>query len=202
MGYEIKYKYHPRKTEGGYDTEVQKDKTIKVGKPFDDTTLDKCAAAIMAQLARRDVWVVDVEVSELVKKQINFKESADGKGIILKNKKFSLSTTAEMVSGVDIIEEPVVPEGMQPHEVVQRPAQTDDLYSNPNRAAPVRRADHHSSDTDQSKVLYQVYFDPEIVYVNEVKNLGLKFTEDKKYPVHKVPISNWSIRRSEDCSHR
>lgn len=186
MGYEIKYYYHPRKEEGGYNTEVQKDKTIKVGKPFDDTTLDKCAAAIMSQLARRDVWVVDVEVSELVKKQINFKESADGKGIILKNKKFSLSQTAEMISGVEIIEEPVIPEGMQPHEVMQRHTQTDDLYSNPNRAVPVRHSDPNAAETDQSKVLYQVFFDPEIIYVNEIKNLGLKFTEDKKYSVHRV----------------
>lgn len=186
MGFEIKYMYHPRKEEGGYNTEVQKDKTIKVGKPFDDTTLDKCAAAIMSQLARRDIWVVDVEVSELVKKQINFKESADGKGIILKNKRFSLSQTAEMISGVEIIEEPVIPEGMQPHEVMQRSTQTDDLYNNPNRAAPVRRSDPNASETDQSKVLYQVHFDPEIVYVNEIRNLGLKFTEDKKYSVHRV----------------
>ena len=139
----------------------------------------------MSQLARRDIWVVDVEVCELVKKNVKFKESADGKGIILKNKRFSLSSTAEMVSGVDIIEETVIPEGMQPHEVIQRPARTESLYSDPNQVAPIQRIDV-AADADPRKVLYQVYFDPEIRYVNEIKNLGLRFTEDRKYSVHKV----------------
>ena len=70
MGYEVKYIYHPRKEDGpGYDAEITEEKTAKVGKPFDDTPLEKCAAAIMAQLARRDVWVVDVEVYELVRRR-------------------------------------------------------------------------------------------------------------------------------------
>jgi hypothetical protein len=185
MGYEVKYTFHPRKEEGGYDTEVKDEKTVKVGKPFDDTPLEKCAAAIMAQLARRDVWVVDVEVCELVKKKISFKEAADGKGIVLKNKRFSLNSTAQMVAE-DIVEEVLpetVPEGMQPHEMMQHRSQSN-LYD-ANAAVPVKRT-NHAEGVDASRVMYQVYFDPEIIYVNEVKNLGLKFTEDRKYPVHKV----------------
>src|SRR5205809_229584 len=91
MGYEILYQFHPRKEDGGYNTELTEEKTVRVGKPFDDTPLEKCAAAIMMQLARRDVWVVDVKVTELVKNEISFKESSDGKGIVLKNRKFKLS---------------------------------------------------------------------------------------------------------------
>jgi hypothetical protein len=207
MGYEIQYTYHPRKEDGpGYDTEVREDKVAKVGKPFDDTPLEKCAAAIMAQLARRDVWVVDVEVNELVKKKISFKESKDGKGIVLKNKKFSLGGTAEMVEEVGEVvpmvqhapnpmvqATPVAPsvaqnvaQNMQPHELAQAEppkSNTDDLYSNPNQTSVRRSVDPRS--IDRTKKLYQVYFEPE-AHTDEARRLKLRFTEDTRYAVHQI----------------
>lgn len=204
MGFEIKYKFHPRKQEGGYDTDKLEEKTAKVGKPFDDTPLEKCAAAIMGQLARRDIWVVDVEVYEVVKKKISFKESNDGKGILLKNKRFSLNSTAQMVAE-DVVDETApqqqalvpqpptqmaipqqLPPGMQPHQLIQRPQQAqmvDTLYANPNAAAIQHLP---PPPINQKRVLYEVYFEPAIVYVPELKKMKLKFTRDKKYPVHEV----------------
>lgn len=199
MGYEVKYTYHPRKEDGpGYDTEVQEEKTVKVGKPFDDTPLEKCAATIMAQLARRDVWVVDVEVCELVKKQISFKESKDGKGIVLKNKRFSLGSTAEMIEEQEEIpvpqvvqthtaqpHTPAMAEGAHPHEMIQPDPQQnpDDLYANPNATMVRRSVDPRS--IDRTKNLYQVYFEPE-AHIDEARRLKLRFTEDTRYPVHQV----------------
>ena len=192
MGYEVKYTYHPRKEDGpGYDTETTEERTAKVGKPFDDSPLEKCAAAIMAQLARRDVWVVDVEVCELIKKQISFKESKDGKGIVLKNKRFSLGSTAEMI---EELEEEVVPppqqqvaapQGLHPHEIVQAlPSQNpDNLYSNPNATMVRRSVDPRS--IDRTKTLYQVYFEPE-AHIDEARRLKLRFEEDTRYAVHQV----------------
>lgn len=207
MGYEVKYIFHPRKEDGsGYDTEVREEKSVKVGKPFDDTSLDKCAAAILAQLARRDVWVVDVEVFELVKKQISFKESADGKGIVLKNKRFSLNSAAQMVQEEEMLPQPVMPmthiltpqvpavpipvapTQAQPHELMQpQPANGDraieNLYANPNATSVRRSVDPRS--IDRSKILYHVYFEP-YMHQAQAKALKLRFTEDTRYPVHAV----------------
>jgi len=208
MGYEIKYTYHPRKEEGpGYNEEITEEKRSKVGKPFDDTPLEKCAAAIMAQLARRDIWVVDVEVFELVKKEITFKESKDGKGIVLKNRRFSLNETAQMVAE-DVVEAPPtppmqmvpvaqapqaqtamipanLPPNVQPHELIRTQQQDpNDLYGNPNKPVTVR----HTVDPrtiDKSKRLYYVYYEP-YLHMAEARSMKLKFTEDTKYPVHAV----------------
>jgi hypothetical protein len=162
MGFEIKYTFHTRKEDGTYITEETKERYQKVGKPFDDTTLDKCAAAILSQLARRDIWVVGVEVYELVKKQISFKEATDGKGIVLKNKKFSLNGVAQAVEEEEI-EEPVK-QSIHPHQQSIHP--------------------HQQRNINTRKTLYEVYFDPAIQYVNEVKKL--KFTRDRKYQVYEI----------------
>lgn len=210
MGYEVKYIYHPKSEEGrGYDTDATQEKTVKVGKPFDDTPLEKCAAAIMAQLARRDIWVVDVEVYELVKKQVSFKESKDGKGIVLKNKRFSLNATAEMVQELDTFvatdPEPAPPQaheaiptpapvatppGAHPHERIQIPTDRpnnnnpEELYSNTGATSVRRSVDPRS--IDRSKKLYHVYFEPGPMYIQQARALKLKLSEDTRYPVHAV----------------
>lgn len=193
MGYEIKYMYHPRKEEGGYNTEVKEEKIVNVGKPFDDTPLEKCAAAIMMQLARRDVWVVDVKVHELVRAEISFKESADGKGIVLKNKKYALGSTAEVLAE-DLVEvsepQPLVVApmqgrvGLQPHEIMaqQQAADLSSLYDG-NRSVPVKKTP--KPQIDQNKRIYYVYFDP-LQWIGEAKKMKLKFTDGRKYPVHAV----------------
>jgi hypothetical protein len=199
MGYEISYVFHPRKEEGGYNTELTEEKTVRVGKPFDDTPLEKCAAAIMMQLARRDIWVVDVKVNELVKNEISFKESSDGKGVILKNRKFTLSNTADVVAG-DLIEEQVhqpmvLPPGMQPHELIAAaaPAQSLDSLYDASRPVPIKRAP--APIVNQNKTLYFVFFDSDaaMIYANEIRQQNLKFSLDRKYPVHQVippPLNN------------
>lgn len=188
MAYEVTYVFHPRKEEGGYDTEKLEEKTISIGKAFEETPLEKLAAGIMLQLARRDVWVIDVKVLELIKKEVSFKESKDGKGIVLKNKRFSLNGSSELVAENLTSEElQVLPPGVQPHEVLlpSRLAQSaDDLYSNPNKSLVKKRTDPRN--IDKHRVLYWVYFEPELIYQTEARNLKLKFTEDRKYPVHAV----------------
>lgn len=99
MGYEIKVKFHPKKKEGfGYDAEKVEEEVKQVGKPFEDTGLEKLAGVVMSQMARRDVMVVDFEIFEFVRRQVSFKEANDGKGIILKNKKFALDQTAQLIA--------------------------------------------------------------------------------------------------------
>ena len=213
MGYEIKYKFHPRKEEGsGYNTDLTEEKLVKVGKPFDDTPLEKVAAAIMSQMARRDIWVVDVEVAELVRKQIAFKECKDGKGIVLKGKKYSFNESAQMVSE-DVIEVtsqmvaqqqamqngyqpheilamqqmPQVPQNMQPHELINNAQMLDDLYNNPNKPVPVKQNPTPTVAINPKKRLYDVYFEPDHPHLMaEAKRLNLKFSRDKRYAVHEI----------------
>ena len=201
MGYEIRVKYHPKKSEGiGYDAEKVEEQVKKVGKPFDDTGLEKLAGAVMAQLARRDVMVVDLEIDELVRKPVSFKEASDGRGIILKNKKFSLDKTASLVAD-DLIETEIgvpveidpesIPAGMQPHELIamqrqSQPDALDALYNKPDARLPVRKANAASRPkVNPNRVVYHAYFEPGI-YVGQAKERRLKFTEGNKYPVHAV----------------
>lgn len=207
MGYEVRYHYHPKKEDGvGYDMDKKEVMTKKVGKSFDDTPLEKLAGAVMSQMARRDVLIFDVEVDEFVRKSINFKETKDGRGIVLKNKRFSFNSTADMVS-CDVHEEvehheeemyphevlkmpqqpKALPQGVQPHEIANQDQMMESLYAaNPNRNVPVRRqALQKKYNINPNKVLYWVYFEPEF-YVNQARAMNLKFTPNKKYPVHHV----------------
>lgn len=131
MGYEVKIVYHPRKESGGYDLERKEEEVVKVGRPFDETSLERLAGVVMSQMARRDVFVLaeETEVIELVRNKISFKECKDGKGIVLKNKKFSFNEAAQMVAEDLGVPDPVqytpqpVHQNFFPHEVqYQQPA--------------------------------------------------------------------------------
>ena len=86
MGFEVVFKYHD-KIENGYDTLENKTFKKKFGDPYEDVPLSKLALFIMGQLARRDIWIVDVEINEFIKKSISFRENKSG--IIIKNNKFT-----------------------------------------------------------------------------------------------------------------
>ncbi len=93
MGYEVNYKYYER-ADRGYNTEEEKDLKAKIGDPFEDVPMEKLAAAIMAQFARRDIMIFDAEIVELTRKVIKFKETKGG--IILKNRKYSFDQGSEL----------------------------------------------------------------------------------------------------------
>ncbi len=108
MGFEVIFSYHER-LEGGYDKENTKTMKKKVGKADDEVATEKLAGTIMAQLARRDIWVVDVEVFEFTKKKLSFKESKDG--LVIGNKKYLFLECGGL--GVqEIVEQP--PEQFKP----------------------------------------------------------------------------------------
>lgn len=85
MGYEIKYSFKEEITKGEYSEEI-KEKKVKVGDAWEEVPLDQVAGKIMAQLARRNILIVDVEIYELKKSKLSYKETDDG--IVIKNKKF------------------------------------------------------------------------------------------------------------------
>jgi len=177
MGYEVTYKYHSKQEDGtGYNSDEVKELIKKVGKAFDDMPIEKLAAVVMSQLARRDIWIIDVEIVEFEKKKISFKESKDGRGVIIKNKKFSLASAAgfieEDLCSEDVEESSVLQvakeeQGLQPHEIVAQ--QKKQVVKN----VPL-----------QGKPQLWLIFDPVPQMLPEIQSQGLRFTIDKKYPVY------------------
>lgn len=188
MGYEITYLFHERKEDGSYDTTNKKELKKKVGTGFDDTPLEKVAASVLSQLSRRDIWVVDVKVFELVKKEINYKESKDGRGIVLKNKKFSFDGSAQLIAD-DVQEaEPEVAAAMktvqtvsfdvkQPVPQLQAISVKQLLADKGGNLAPAL--------VNQKRVLFKIVFEPDARHKVEIEREGYKLTPYKQYGVHR-----------------
>lgn len=174
--YEITYFYYDRKEDGSYDTSEKKELKKKLGAMYDDTPLEKLAAAVLAQLARRDVWVVDASIQEYVKREVSFKESKDGSGIVLKGKKFSLGDTAAIT-----VEEVAIEEA--PRALIQDTEY--DLNSiaipNPRKAGQQNLAP--PPPVNPNRIMYHVIFTPELGQEVELKRF--KLTNGNRYPVHR-----------------
>lgn len=176
MGYEVTYKYYERDEEGGYNKEEIKEIRKKVGDPFEEVPLEKLAAAVMAQLARRDIWVTDVDVYELSRKSISFRETKGG--IVIKNKKFLFDTDSNIVVQ-DMVEAPVqqpMSYTPQQQQLVSAPQQ----QMQPHQMQPHQMQPHNGG---QMRPIDWVVFAPELPMMSEVKQKNLRFTPDKKYPV-------------------
>lgn len=173
MGYEVTYKYHER-TDDGYNRDETKAFKKKVGDPFDDVPLEKLAGAIMLQLARRDIWIVDVEILELSKKIISFKEAKGG--IILKNRKFLFDGS----DSTEIVAQELSQEIQQDYSVnLQKPV----VHPHNNIQNQIREQIPNETKSYTRKPIDYVVFLPEPQQIKEIKEKNLKFTPDKKYPV-------------------
>lgn len=124
----------------------------------------------MAQLARRDIWVVDVSLKELVKREVSFKESKDGFGIVLKGKKFTIQDT----EGVQVEEYddggPVVKDAIR-------------VIENKPALADVNFASVELSPALKQRTLFRIIFRPEVQDVAAAQKY--KLTPEKKYNVHR-----------------
>ncbi len=184
MGYEVKYSYHPREEGGRYKHEEVLTKVVKIGKPFDDTSLETVAASILAQMARRDILVFDVEIAQFVKQTISFKECKDGKGILIKNKKYSFDEAAKLVAS-DWEEEASEPVNTGVNLATRVP---QDVSIKPSTGS----VKVGNIEVNQNRVLEKVTFDP--AYVPSEKILqSLKFTEGRIYSVHKKDGPMWYV---------
>lgn len=184
MGFEVVYYYHERQENGKYNTDERKESKKKIGTPYEDLPLEQLAAVVMAQLARRDIWVVDVDIYEYTKKKVSFKESTDGSGIVIKNKKFSLDKAANMIA------QDIQTEDADQPQVCSTPQVN--LAPPANLARPVTQApalppnNMANRASNMGRVKTWMVFDPEIPLVVEAKNKGLKFTVNKKYPIYQI----------------
>ncbi len=176
MGFEVLYSYH-EKTDAGYNKEETKKLKKRIGDPFEEVPLEKLAAAIMTQYARRDIWVVDVEIFELSKKEVSFREAKNG--IIIKNKKFLWGENSNIV--VEDMEQAPAPQAMVP--IPQQPFQQQMAVAGQSRPA----IQPHNQ--GQLRPVKYMVFMPELQMMPEVKQKGLRFTPDKKYPIFHIQPS-------------
>lgn len=167
MGYEIIFHYKEATEKPGFYSEEIKNKTYKIGKVTEEIGLDVLAGKIMAQLARRNILIVDLEIYEYAKKKISYRETSDG--IVLKNKKFSFDSG--VVTTTDDFEDEVE---VEQQEFKPIPSPSKELA---DKSCPViknlaRRALRHE------------IYEPEPMGDFKAKQKGLKFTMGKKYPIY------------------
>jgi hypothetical protein len=164
MGYEVIFYYKSKDKETGtYKEEESNNFKKRVGDPYEDTPIEKLASVIMKQLARRDVWVEDVEIYEITKKKISFKETKNG--IIIKNKKIILDDNFE----IDIKQE------SDETEVVESRSEI-----------PAQQKSEAGVVKGTTRVLRRMLFAPEPQQQINLLKQGVKLTPDKVYDIYKI----------------
>lgn len=188
MSFEVVYKYYQRLEDNGeYDRENTQTLKKIYGKNQEEYSLDKLAVNIYQQMARRDIWIYDVEIFEFAKKKISFKQNKTD--LIIKNKRFSPKTGMLEDIGVDE-EEPQT--HIAPANILPAPA-AQIVHHQPaieavNLAPPIRSQQNLApSSPKPRRVIKMVVFDP--MSPNERAKFPYKFTPGKKYPVYKERIS-------------
>jgi len=174
MAFEIVFHYYPYSEENNeYDKTNPEKFDKKVGDIFEEVPLEKLASIILTQLARRDVFVFDVEIFELVKKKVSYKQSKNN--ILIKNKKFSLANDTVLVQEVDAN----LLECKKEVACVQPP-----LEQKIHIASPVNTNNAVSSIPLKSlKILKTMIFSPsDLKYL---KGKPWRFTPNKKYNIYK-----------------
>ena len=194
MGFGVEYFYYERREDGTYNTDELKSIRRKVGEPLDDTPLETLASKVLAQLARRDIWVQDVKIYEYKKQEITFKETKGG--IVLKNKKFTLDAISHDLESDDVTPpQPPQPQ-LSPQQLIQM-QKLQEMAAQINAGAPVPTKNgngHQLVPVQQSEGIVvptelvgkvpqrAEIFDPEPDHVRAGLIRG-KFTPGKRYPI-------------------
>jgi hypothetical protein len=151
--FELIFHYHKRLESGRYDTE---DHTMRktLGKKEEEVPLEQVASFVASQLARRDIFIVDVEPYEYVKRKVSFKETKDG--IVIKNRKFSFSVSGVVDGGITAEED--------------KPQLVTHVVDKPVPVAPPK---------PKIKVIREEVFSPDIAGASPIRNL----TPGRKYGI-------------------
>lgn len=175
MGFEVHYSYYDKENDD-YKKDELKTFKKKVGDPFEDVSLEKLSASIMGQLARRDVFIKDVEIFELSRKKVSFKETKAG--LVIKNRKISFDSMDE--SSISVAEEKELKSNScSINQDVEQPAAEEKKVL--------------KSQIKNKKPLSVVIFDPPLQYYNDIRQKGFKLTKNKKYEVFQKKMSKNGI---------
>ncbi len=166
--FEVEFKYYKQKEDLDYNKDEPLVFKNKFGKIDEDYPKEKLAKYILTQLARRDIFIYDVEVYEFTKKKVNFKLGKNGFSIA--GSKFSNSDLAEECSLENDV--PAEPQAI-PSAVKQNP--TPPVQNNFQNLS--RRIENKPK-----KVLRRVAFVPPLRM--DKSKFPYKFTLNKIYPVY------------------
>lgn len=187
MGYECVLHYHEEIAKGEYNKDEMKTKSLKIGSPYDDIPLEMLAGKIMAQLARRNMLIVDVEIFEFAKKKLSYKETEDG--ILIKNKKFGFDDDQIIYNSLNVssnVEEIDVAENLPSNKVeythnvtpVVSPANLN-INISPKKIKPIR---------------YELFQPADTYLMNIYKTKKMPFTLNAKYPIFKETPAGLDVR--------
>jgi hypothetical protein len=216
MGFEVTYHFRESIGPGQYSEEVQT-KTVKVGTATEDTPLEAVASKVMAQLARRNILITDVEIYEYTRKKLTYKEADDG--IIIKNKKFRFddgpvasaspvdedtpeSTLAALLAAnpnlLATLQQAAHPQPIATHAAHGAPAQ------------PVKQLSRSVIQTPTGLVRARRWevFSPELMLEHKAKQANLKLTKGKQYPIFeeeqigKPPLTRTRYKTQDDAGRQ
>jgi len=166
MGFECVIHYYESTGNGEYNKEELKTKSLKIGTPYEDVSLSVLAAKLIAQLARKNMLITNIDIFEFEKKKISFKETDSG--IVIKNRKFNFDDTDLIASSLnqENLEENVNKQNLMPQQ------------SNINIAPPK---------TTKKALKYEIFNlknpdHPNLI--NEFKTKKMAFTNGKSYPIY------------------
>ena len=194
MGYEVVIKY--REGKDAKEEQEVKEKTIQVGQLTEEVPIETLAGKVLAQLARRNISVVDIEIYEYAKKKVTYKEDEDG--IRIKNKKFRFDDGAaitmqdapdEQDQLANLLNNPKVLALLQqqnggqvhPHQILrqQPPPQPQPQNGNLNIQTPRSM----TGPLIQPPVRYEVYDPGDKTLLSLAQSKGWVFTVGKRYPI-------------------
>lgn len=203
MSFEVVYSFY-NKLENSFEYNRENPETFKkvYGKLEEDYPLEKLASNILQQMARRDIFIFDVEIFEFQKKKISFKQNkAD---LIIKNKRFSTKTGTISDLESETTEESkstnLVPANSQIYipeydtcavNTPMPPPQTQAV-----NIAPLHNKLRSQGTTPTRRIIKYVMFDPPSAA--ERAKFPYKFTPKKKYPVYSEKIAKNGIGMTLD----
>jgi len=163
MGYEVIYHYK-EKLNGEFSEETKTYKK-RIGDPYEELPPEKLASVIFGQLARRDIYVKDVEIYEITKKKIKFKETTNG--IILKNKKYSFDENFEPTFSCEVDEEEKTIEKVESSTALANPPKQE-------------------KNEELNRIIKKMTFVPEPQQQIDLLKRGIKLTPEKDYNIYKI----------------
>ena len=190
MGFEVNYNYY-EKLENSFDYNREEPKTLRkiYGKAVEEYPIEKLGQAIMQQMARRDIFIFDLEIFEFQKKKISFRQNKGD--LVIKNKKFT--SKGELL--VDI-EEDNCPDGtchlppivqLQPAVNIAPPIQQQNVNIAPSiQQQNINIAPRPVGLVD--RILKRMQFLPGRV----ISPIGA-FTVEKYYPVYRESLAKNGI---------
>lgn len=174
--FEVIFKYHPKNSEGKYDSSETLEFSKKLGKAKEDLPMSKLAGYIMSQLARRDIWIIDLDVYEFARRKIVFKESKNG--IILKNKKYSMSSDFSLEEIDFEVEKDIIEIPSEPRIVLQQ--ETQPLHPVQQQFVPQFTV---VPQVESRPIRYEIFKPEDHVFSTWLKNKGKGFQIDHKYGI-------------------